>query len=90
MKCLSSSASSSPSTAEPETKRRKVKYETYKHWVTEYIRECQTASLLDCEVETVACKRYSRGQKNISNFVPFPFETSFIYSWNSFRSVAFR
>ena len=35
MKRLSSSASSSPSTAKPETKRRKVKYETNKHWVTE-------------------------------------------------------
>ena len=58
MKRLSSSASFSPSTAEPETKRRKVKKETYKHWVTEYDRECQTASWLDCEAETAACTRY--------------------------------
>ena len=56
MKRLSSTASSLSSTAEAETKRRKVKYETYKHWVTEYDRECQTASWFDCEAETVAGK----------------------------------
>ena len=58
MKRLSSSASSSSSTAEAESKRRKVKYETYKHWVSEYDRECQTASWLECEAEISAGKRY--------------------------------
>ena len=34
MERLSSSAFSLPSAAAPETKQRKVKYETYKQWVT--------------------------------------------------------
>ena len=59
MKRLSSPASSSSSsTGAPEAKRRKVKYETYQHWITQYDRECLTASWLDCEVETLAGKRY--------------------------------
>ena len=33
---------------------------------------------------------YSRGRKNVSNFVPFPSETSFIYRRNLFRSIPFR
>ena len=40
------------------------------------------------------CHVYSRGQKNVSTFVPFrfvelpfPSESPFIYRWNSFRSV---
>ena len=44
--------------AAPEAKQRKVKYETYKNWITEHDRECQTASWLDGETEIVAGKRY--------------------------------
>ena len=54
----SSSASTSSSAAEPKNKRRKVKYETYKHWVSEYDHECQTARWLECEAETSAGKQY--------------------------------
>ena len=54
----SPASSSSSSTGAPEAKRRKVKYETYQHWITQYDRECLTASWLDCEVETLAGKRY--------------------------------
>jgi len=34
-----------------EAKQQKVKYETYKKWIVEHNRECQTVRWLDCETE---------------------------------------
>ena len=37
------------SSGDQQTKRRKVKHETYKKWVVQYDRECQTVTWLDCD-----------------------------------------
>ena len=39
-------------------KRRKVKYDTYKQWVSQWDREIQTMSWLDCETEVCAGVKY--------------------------------
>ena len=41
----------SASASEEPAKRRKVKHETYRKWVRQYDRECQTVTWLDCVTE---------------------------------------
>ena len=41
-----------PSGTPVEKKKRRVKYETYKKWLVEYDKDCQTMTWLDCETET--------------------------------------
>ncbi len=45
---------SSTGPSEQPSKRRKVKHETYKKWVTQYDRDCQTVTWLDCETSIEA------------------------------------
>ena len=58
----------------PVEKKRRVKYETYKKWVVEYDKDCQTMTWLDCETENEAgvkvvtslkCRMCSKYKDNI-------------------------
>ena len=58
----------------PVEKKRRVKYETYKKWVVEYDKDCQTMTWLDYETENDAgvkvvtslkCRMYSKYKDNI-------------------------
>ena len=58
----------------PVEKKQLVKYETYKKWVVEYDKDCQTMTWLDCETENEAgvkvvtslkCRMCSKYKDNI-------------------------
>lgn len=49
---------SSSEDSQPTRKRRKVKYDTYKNWVSSLDQEIQSMSWLECDQETVARIKY--------------------------------